>query len=73
MKITNKQEYLEAICVRRDLKRDVKEFNKIRTTMESPPEFHIAVSLVDILSLMITCYENGAETYLEIEINDDRK
>jgi glutaredoxin-related protein len=64
MKITNKKEYLEAICVRHDLKRDIKEFRKYGTS----PMLTIAESLVDVLNLMITCYENGADTNLTITL-----
>lgn len=68
MKIRNKKEYIYAVAVRRNLKKDIKECKKKFEPRNYPSQYHIALTLVDIFDLMIICYENGATTELTLEV-----
>ena len=67
MKISNKKEYLEAIIIRRDLKRDMKGIQDVFEPRDYPEEYFVAQYLIDIFNVMIIAYENGATCELTAE------
>jgi len=68
MKITNKKEYLQAVCTRRVLKLDIIEYDKNAELLGKPRQCYVAEALVTCLTIMINVYHVGLEANLTIEI-----